>query len=718
VEHKVNPSELLDMKKLIGVYVEGQNYNHIVGGHGTGLKPPSASEWNAIGDNLFVVDSISSSGTNLGSPVSDDESSKPWFPPIGNQDGQGSCTTWSVGYYTKTFQEALEHNWDLSGATWQGGSYGHPTPSYQNEIASPAFIYNLINSGVDQGSSFPDAMQLVCFVGDSTWQTMPYNTSDYSGWPSEQAWTEAPLFRGNSSGYQYMSLTNDAALSSLKTWISSDHLATIAVDANQYVNLTSSDLWTTDTYVNPQTDHANTIVGYNDSMSYVENGTPRYGAFKVANSWGVGGWEKVPDGFYWISYAAMKQRVLYCCFYYDMIGYNPTLEATFQINHSDRSACDIQVGIGDPNSPISTKSFSQYVYGGAHPFCQNNIVFDITEFQNSVSTINGQTFFLRVLDHSAATIGTITTYSINQQNSNDAPCQTVDQKPVYLNLTFGLPATASLVVRGGDNRIYYRMYSSTSASWYGWNSLPTGTTLDSPAAAYADKLYVVVRGSDGSSLWFSSVSLTDSSFSGWTLLTGSTPSPPTLTSNGTNLALVVRGGDNRIYYRLYTITSQTWTAWSFLPSGTTQDTPKASLVGNTLHIVVRGSDGSTMWYSNIKPNTATFSGWTLLSGSTPSTPTLTSNGTTLDLIVRGGDNRTYYCTYTIASQAWTSWNALPSGTTLDTPAATILQNSLYFVVRGSDGTSLWTSNINLATSSFSGWTWLSGSTPSKPTLTS
>ena len=172
-------------------------------------------------------------------------------------------------------------------------------------------------------------------------------------------------------------------------------------------------------------------------MPYIEGGTTHYGAFKVANSWGVGGWEQVPDGFYWISYAAMKQRVAICYFYYDMIGYNPTLEATFKIQHPLRSECNIQVGMGNPNSPISTKNFNLYINGGALPFCQNNIVFDISEFQNSMSNVNGQTFFLRVLDSGTSTTGTITAFSVNKQNSNDAPCQTLNQQAVYLNLTFG-----------------------------------------------------------------------------------------------------------------------------------------------------------------------------------------------------------------------------------------------------------------------------------------
>jgi hypothetical protein len=130
-------------------------------------------------------------------------------------------------------------------------------------------------------------------------------------------------------------------------------------------------------------------------------------------------------------------------------------------------------------------------------------------------------------------------------------------------------------------------------------------------------------------------------------------------------------------------------------------------------------DGASLWSSNINPTTEVFSGWTLLSGSTPSAPTLATDGTSLALVVQGEDNRIYYCTYSITTQAWTGWSALPSGTTPDSPAATIMGNTLYVSVVGSDGNGdIYQSSINLGTSAFSGWNLLSGSTPSKPTLTS
>ncbi len=399
IEHKVSTQELEELKLRHGVWEEGKNYNLIIDGHGTGLRPPTDNEWAEIADKAYVVDSILFD--QLGEPPSSiDHSVEPWFPPIGDQDGEGSCTTWAVGYYMKTYQEAKEHEWDLSGAAWEGGYYGYPTLAYQNRIISPDFIYHLVNGGVDLGSSFYEAINLVCSIGASSWEKMPYDPIDHSSWPSEEAWREAPLYRGNSSGYEEMSLEYDADLTSLKNWIASDHLAVIAVDANEYSSLTSQDIWTSNNYIPSTLNHANTIVGYDDTISYTELGQTRYGAFKIANSWGVGIWENVPDGFYWISYEAMKQRIQWCAFYRDRIGYDPSLLALFEMDHSKRAECDVLIGMGNSSDPVETKSFSDPIEGGNYPFCPNKIALDITEFENTMPTTLNQSFFIRVWDKS------------------------------------------------------------------------------------------------------------------------------------------------------------------------------------------------------------------------------------------------------------------------------------------------------------------------------
>jgi len=131
---------------------------------------------------------------NLGAttlPNSIDNSNTIFFPPIGNQGSKGSCVAFAFGYYIQSYLQAKEHNWDLSGASWQGGSTGEPAAIYQNKIFSPDFIYNQINSGIDDGSSPYDAAELIVKIGTATWQDMPYDVSDPTSWPSQAAWENA-----------------------------------------------------------------------------------------------------------------------------------------------------------------------------------------------------------------------------------------------------------------------------------------------------------------------------------------------------------------------------------------------------------------------------------------------------------------------------------------------------------------------------------------------
>ncbi|MGD0978094.1 MAG: PKD domain-containing protein [Candidatus Bathyarchaeia archaeon] len=277
---------------------------------------------------------------------------------------------------------------------------------------------------------------------------------------------------------------------------------------------------------------------------------------------------------------------------------------------------------------------------------------------------------------------------------------------------------SSVVVRGMDNSIYYRAWNGTG--WEGWLVLP-GATCDSPAAAMLGKaLHIVVRGMDGNTLWYGCLSnpADPCSFSGWTLLSGSTQSAPTLTSNGNMLCLVVRGLDDRIYYRWYS--GGCWGSWSAVPTGATCDSPATVLLGNDLHIVVRGMDGSSLWDTIVDICDGTVvRGWSLLSGATPSKPVLAcSSSGNLYLVVRGMDNAIYYRSYTGSTNSWAGWSAFPTGATNDGPAATMVGNMLCTVVRGSDGSTLWCGDIDLGTTSFTGWTLVSGATPSAPTLTS
>ena len=443
VEHRITTAELERMKRYIGVY-EGGNCSLIIDGHGTGLRAPTEEEWAQIAAKANVVDTISLG--SLSQPVfsSVDWSASPWFPPIGNQSREMSCVSWAVGYYIKTFQEAIEHGWNLTGAQWNSTG-GYPTPGYQDKIISPAFIYHLTNFGLDNGSMSPDAINLVCSLGACSWARMPWNSSDQDSWPSENAWREAAYYRGASTGYEELPVDTDGGILNLKNLIASGNLALIRVNASQLTPdiLKNQDLWTLDNYYPEGTNHANTVVGYDDNMTYSEGGnSSSKGAFKIANSWGVGEWENVPDGCYWISYKAMSQRVGYVRFYRDRIGYVPTLASSFRIEHPMRGCCNITIGMGTHENPNVLK-ITDCIFGGNFPFPPNNIVFDITEFKDVVPNIYDQQFFIRVNDTGTSTNGTILyfavedTVSLDYTSSSDPPVTTVNNVFVFADLIFG-----------------------------------------------------------------------------------------------------------------------------------------------------------------------------------------------------------------------------------------------------------------------------------------
>ena len=443
LKRSMTNSEFEKFKNLVGTFEEGKNYNLIINGHGTGLRPPTEKQWADMKNQAIIVDKLEFTNGTTTIPLNYDNSATNWFPPIGNQGSEGSCVSWACGYYTKTFQEAREHNWDLSACTWVSG---HPIPDYQDKIFSPDFIYHQVNNGGDNGSYYSDDMNLLQSIGCCTWNKMPNSTTDHTSWPTEDAWRQAPWYRSQ-TGFGYMSINTDQGIANLKQYLADGNLVIISLDAGFYSNLTSQDLWTLDNYNPSGTNHANTIVGYDDNYGpFTESGNSnKYGAFKVANSWGVGGWEKVADGFYYISYECLKQRMNLVYLYQNYVNYIPKMVAVFEINHYMRGENQIGFGIGDPAAPYNYKSFNDFIYkGGNIPFPDNPIVIDISEFISGLN--NSDQFFLKDYDGGTSATGTIDFFSVekyddyangipaNVYTSTETPLNTQQSNNVYANL--------------------------------------------------------------------------------------------------------------------------------------------------------------------------------------------------------------------------------------------------------------------------------------------
>lgn len=485
-QHRITASELTTLKNTLGTYQEGVNYSHTINGFGAGVKPPTAAEWTEIAQNTYIVDNIAYAN----SASSIDNSKSQYFPPIGNQGNQSSCVAWSIGYYMATYLAAKQHGWNLTGATMNGMQLA---TNYQSNVMSPAFVYNLINSGEDTGASFYDAINLICGIGVSSWKSAPYNQADYSSWPSQTAWAEAPLYRGNSSGYQYMSLNDDQGITNLKNLLASGNLASINVDSEKFSGFAANDIWTLDNYFSPQPLHTGTVVGYDDNFSYTEGGIAKQGAFKIANSWGIGFYgEKIPDGYYWISYAAMKQSIHWCCYFFEQPNYQPDLLATFNVNDQARGACTVTVGLGTPSSPIVTKCFNSYVSGGSKPYPSTNIVLDVSEFKSYLPALINQPFFLQLYENGNQ-IGTVNYFAINNETASGVP-SSIPKYPAstYLNVTFNKvnpaitvsptsgPADAKVALNGvGFSPNNYLSISYLNPATASWIQLSNNVPIDS-----------------------------------------------------------------------------------------------------------------------------------------------------------------------------------------------------------------------------------------------
>lgn len=437
-------AEFLQFKADVGVAVPGRNYNVVVDGHGTGLRPPTAEEWEAIRYLAIAAEPASLTLESL--PAYWDNSATPWFPPIGNQDGEGSCTAWATTYYTKTFQEAKEHGWDLSGALWEGGYYGYPTADFQDRIFSPDFIYHLINSGKDFGSWYYNAIKAMENLGAASWLKMPYDPKDSSAWPGEGAWREAPPYR-NEAMFT-IDIQTDEGLDALKGLLVGGNLAIIGVDANYYKTLTPEDLWTTDGYNVLTTNHANTIVGYDDEFGpYTEGGVEKQGAFKIANSWGLGSWEGVTsdeyDGFYWMSPEVLKLWIRKAHSYENIVGYEPRMLAVFELEHTRRGDCRIDVSIGAE----AVKCLNDYVMAGIGyvPFPPNKMAMDVTEIvpADLAGAVRG---VLGVLDEGSKFTGTVWHFSVESYGDylSGAPAGVVVSDDTPLVTANGATVTAEV----------------------------------------------------------------------------------------------------------------------------------------------------------------------------------------------------------------------------------------------------------------------------------
>lgn len=347
-------------------------------------------------------------------PSAVDNSTLKYFPPIRSQGSFSSCGVYTGTYYAMTYMNALANDLDAK----NGGD--------TNRL-SPKWTYNMVNGGdYANGSWYYWAYEIGQKHGCATFAEFPYNgsttvPSNYRAWSTDPTvWRNAITRRFDQFGYvdgtntdngieQVKQLLLNGYILNIPTYISSWQWKTIGNDSTT----TADDAFAGKNcayWVNGTSGyHAMTVVGYNDDIWVDINGNGvvdpgEKGAFRIANSWGIGWGE---GGFAWMAYDALKNpsavsggpntgRVTgwspsRAHWVTARPKYQPTLIAEFTLRHQLRNQLRMSLGISDhtrttpsttwPSVMINSAKYNSgpYAFDGSSTAVEGSFVLDFTD---------------------------------------------------------------------------------------------------------------------------------------------------------------------------------------------------------------------------------------------------------------------------------------------------------------------------------------------------
>jgi hypothetical protein len=370
------------------------------------VRPVGREVESARGARRLAVQTLAAEPERLGDlPVSVDNSKLPYFPPIRSQGQLGSCTAFATTYTQLSYMTAFQRGLDIR-------DNGDNTNKY-----SPKWTYNMVNDGLNSGSSFSEIFPLLEKHGACTWAEFPYD-NDFRFWCLDPAaWRNALDVKTDPSTYVWPAST-ETGLGQIKELLVNGYVLTFGTYISSWVyKLISDDPSTLDDdaeagkriayWLNgSEGGHAMTVVGYNDAVWTDVNGNGlvdpgEKGAFRIANSWGAA-WEE--SGFVWLAYDALKSvsavdggpsqgRIR--AFQGDIAhvltvrdGYAPLMIAEFTVNHLKRDQLKMTLGRSDTSAEVPSvvwtpgavkNSGGPYAFDGSTTAVDGTFVFDLSD---------------------------------------------------------------------------------------------------------------------------------------------------------------------------------------------------------------------------------------------------------------------------------------------------------------------------------------------------
>lgn len=324
--------------------------------YGTGVKPPTKEQLEWASKNVTNVKSRSSQAV-----LPAKHKNIQYLPVVRSQGGIGACASWATTYYVRTWHEAKEHGWV------------RPDPAVTPErVANPLYTYSVQCGGTDEGSTLLGNLQFMTRHGAATYADR--TSLVHLTLPAEEEWKKGAAWRIQSVQSTQL-MGSDAGLAALKEKLANGSPAAIALFWSKALAFNypadgpgiDNEVYyshTTEAYLASSPSHAVTLIGYDDTKSYVDgDGVTKYGAFLAVNSWGSG-WgcydaDAGSGGFVWFSYDLIK-NIDYAYTIQDKIGYQPKEFAIFEMSHPMIQELEICVKGGDRKSPRFSVNATDY----------------------------------------------------------------------------------------------------------------------------------------------------------------------------------------------------------------------------------------------------------------------------------------------------------------------------------------------------------------------